>query len=305
MQSMDSGLERDQVIDIVKGFGILAVVLGHLKPPFMHYIYSFHMPLFFIVAGMTLKDGPSFVQRSFRRLMVPYFTFVFFGLIVGLCQSTIAPSESVDLMANLKGMLYTMHGMDYIIPYTRVLWFLPALFWARLLLFKFQNTHGAILIPITIALSALSTLKIPFGLSAALLALPMVAFGMKITAQEAKNKLLLILAIISYYLMVVDPPFVNMAGVMTGGVPDYFIFPPLATIAIIGIARAFEKQLQPLATVGKHSLFIFLVHPYTNAIATSLTTHWLVACIISLSLLLAIRCSLNLAQRPGLFLVKE
>ncbi|MBQ8345321.1 MAG: acyltransferase family protein, partial [Clostridia bacterium] len=44
-------------IDIAKGIAILLVLLGHtICPTWMSvYIYSFHMPLLFVLSGYTLK----------------------------------------------------------------------------------------------------------------------------------------------------------------------------------------------------------------------------------------------------------
>lgn len=41
--------------DILKGGGILLVILGHIQIPYMlkTVIYSFHMPLFFFVSGCS------------------------------------------------------------------------------------------------------------------------------------------------------------------------------------------------------------------------------------------------------------
>lgn len=47
--------QRDAVVDIAKGIGILLVVYGHLKNPFNPFIYAFHMPLFFFLSGFLLK----------------------------------------------------------------------------------------------------------------------------------------------------------------------------------------------------------------------------------------------------------
>lgn len=43
--------------DILKGVGILLVILGHIEIPYMLkiVIYSFHMPLFFFVSGCFLS----------------------------------------------------------------------------------------------------------------------------------------------------------------------------------------------------------------------------------------------------------
>ena len=44
--------ERVHWIDIAKGLGIIAVVIGHIynNQVIFKWLYSFHMPLFFFVA---------------------------------------------------------------------------------------------------------------------------------------------------------------------------------------------------------------------------------------------------------------
>ena len=63
-------------IDIAKGIGILSVVLGHSFESLTPIIYSFHMPLFLILAGYTIKpiQNNEWIQverKDFRRLIVP------------------------------------------------------------------------------------------------------------------------------------------------------------------------------------------------------------------------------------------
>ena len=56
-----TGMEKKRLeyIDIARGIGIVLVVLGHclsqLDGSLRTFIYSFHMPLFFTLAGMTHK----------------------------------------------------------------------------------------------------------------------------------------------------------------------------------------------------------------------------------------------------------
>ncbi len=49
--------KRIHWIDIARGMAMDLVVIGHLglKNQFVQWIYSFHMPLFFILSGMTMK----------------------------------------------------------------------------------------------------------------------------------------------------------------------------------------------------------------------------------------------------------
>lgn len=77
---------RNQTIDILKGIAVLAVLLGHAVQRglitgytdvlIFRIIYSFHMPLFMILSGYTLKAYNknydfNFLKKRFLRLMIP------------------------------------------------------------------------------------------------------------------------------------------------------------------------------------------------------------------------------------------
>ena len=49
--------ERVKWIDYAKAFAIFFVVIGHVDTGnyFTDWIYSFHMPLFFFLSGITIK----------------------------------------------------------------------------------------------------------------------------------------------------------------------------------------------------------------------------------------------------------
>ncbi len=83
-------LHRNHIIDRLKGLGIAMVVLGHViqmqanpsgfdQDVFFKIIYSFHMALFFVLAGMVFKLRPvkDEVILSFKRLLIPFVTFFF------------------------------------------------------------------------------------------------------------------------------------------------------------------------------------------------------------------------------------
>lgn len=83
---------RDYTWDVVRGIGILMVVLGHCAPrPLVDFVYLFHMGLFFFVSGYFLKitDTGSFlenekkyIKRKLRTLWLPFVIFTLF--ILGL-----------------------------------------------------------------------------------------------------------------------------------------------------------------------------------------------------------------------------
>ena len=57
--------ERNEIIDIMKGIGIIAVIIGHMwnvpEVPYRNFIFSFHMPLFFLIAGYFYKPNSDFL----------------------------------------------------------------------------------------------------------------------------------------------------------------------------------------------------------------------------------------------------
>ena len=137
-----SSIERKRIdyIDIAKGIGIIFVILGHSEFHHSHILrllsgiaWMFHMPLFFILSGLCFrKKGGEIIYTLFRRLAVPfYFTillFVVFYLATGHLE------ESKDW---IWGGIYGS-GVSYYTPFyikgVGALWFLLALFWAKIIL---------------------------------------------------------------------------------------------------------------------------------------------------------------------------
>lgn len=132
-------IERKRIdfIDIAKGIGIIFVILTHCK--FSHFRLlssiglTFAMPLFFILSGLCFrKKGKEISYSLFKRLVVPfYFTislFVVFYFALGYIN------ESKDW---IWGGIYGS-GLSYFTPFyikgVGVIWFLLALFGAKLIL---------------------------------------------------------------------------------------------------------------------------------------------------------------------------
>ena len=80
---------RQEWIDILKGLAILLVVVGHMPYTdgtiqIKNFIYSFHMPLFFTLAGCTAaisynktKSVGSFLKRRCISVLLPYIVWCF------------------------------------------------------------------------------------------------------------------------------------------------------------------------------------------------------------------------------------
>lgn len=69
--------KRIQWVDIAKSIGLLLMILGHgklLNLDAKQFIYSFHMPLFFILAGVFYKpiSIKETINKDFKRLLIPF-----------------------------------------------------------------------------------------------------------------------------------------------------------------------------------------------------------------------------------------
>lgn len=55
---------RNISIDIIKGIGIILMVGGHCGMPFTHFIYLFHMAIFFMASGYCFNASNSETMRK-------------------------------------------------------------------------------------------------------------------------------------------------------------------------------------------------------------------------------------------------
>ena len=109
-------------IDMLKGIGILCVVLGHSTGD--RYVYLFHMPLFYILSGYMIKQPikPSaYISKSTIRLLIPYFSFLFL----------ISLPEILHFLTNRGGnipILQKLYGGYYLQGRFAVFWFITVLY---------------------------------------------------------------------------------------------------------------------------------------------------------------------------------
>lgn len=124
-------IQRNDGLDIAKGLGIILVVLGHnwivldSMGELFRVIYSFHMPLFFVLSGVFLKESErlgDLLRSKSASLLKPYFV-VLLGL--GAARWAAAPAASpFDLSQYLLGVAWGTGSTLQWVP----LWFLPNLF---------------------------------------------------------------------------------------------------------------------------------------------------------------------------------
>lgn len=127
---------RVEWIDIAKGIGMVLVEMGHTYFPrsICLWILSFHMPLFFLLSGMTYSGDrynlKEFVLRKFKTIMIPYFIFNIVSVAISLVLSMIS-LETIDGFGTIKSILFNWGD--------RPVWFLMCLFLTECLYFVIDN----------------------------------------------------------------------------------------------------------------------------------------------------------------------
>jgi len=117
-------------VDAAKGIGILLVVLGHNQinsflPVFQQFIFSFHMPLFFLLSGMFFKPQTEFfsmAKRRFQSILLPYLMVLVLIYATYLFFSTMPATQVLRRLA--KSLIFSLPQYLEWLP----LWFLPHLF---------------------------------------------------------------------------------------------------------------------------------------------------------------------------------
>lgn len=128
---------RDPYWDVIKGLGIIAVVLGHagIKG---YFVSLYHLQLFFFVAGYFFNDQYTkdlfvFYGRKLRSLWWPTFQYTTFFVLFhnifiqmhfmeGVAHGNYLPGESIDKYEILRKIILSFWG-QHIEPIGGALWF--------------------------------------------------------------------------------------------------------------------------------------------------------------------------------------
>lgn len=103
---------RDTSIDIIKGICIILMVWGHASGPFKHWIYLFHMAVFFIASGILWDDMRvtdlhkcrTFILKKMRSLWLPFVLCnAFFNLLHNVFLETGIYSDNPGFIKMVTG----------------------------------------------------------------------------------------------------------------------------------------------------------------------------------------------------------
>jgi fucose 4-O-acetylase-like acetyltransferase len=280
--------ERVHWIDITRGIGIIFIIYAHMlgSHDFRYLFYAFHIPLFFFLSGLVYdhrKYGNffSFLKKSAKRLLIPYFIFAFISFALWLIGLKTLNLFSLTIIKQFLSIFYG-NSNNGLMVFNDVLWFLPTLFVTRIMfaLIAQFSTKARTLIPTLLCFSifgyllsiAFSTLKLPFGAETAISAVVFYGAGFLWNNSEKtkawlfryKYFLFVFLLLVGAFISTVD---FNIYGqqidMRLNHLNNYFSF-YIAAFSGIFAWISFSvilKQNWLLEKIGKNSLILFAWHP--------------------------------------------
>jgi fucose 4-O-acetylase-like acetyltransferase len=285
--------ERVAWIDIARGWAMILVVLAHTHIPakLSSYIYSFHVPLFFILSGFLLHDRldkpwPEFIKSKFTSLVIPYFFFSFiaygYWLFIrntGLDSSALAINASVPL----NGTFLAIRGGDFM-THNAALWFICSLFLSEIAFYAiYRLVKGdRTLLGIALLISGILGMlyntfiqtALPWSIDTVPIVVVFIGFGFFLkhysylwinTRRTKRNSILLLLCILAvsfaaWQLNNTPVGSVDMFYSIYGNFALYFTAALAGSLAVILLFQNFITRSKPLLYIGQNSLIIYALH---------------------------------------------
>lgn len=274
--------ERIRWIDMAKGIGILLVMIGHLHLPYVTaWIYTFHIPLFFILSGCVFRsfeiNFKSFLIKKIKSIVVPYFCLGIFLPIFFSIQSYFIDKER-DVS------VYIGYFVDFVLQkrwYT--IWFIACLFIVELLFFfivKICNNNMLPIVIVSCVLGAVSMVyfkfdgpALPWNIDIAFSALPFFAGGYVFFncqkfylffLEKKPHKLFLFLILVilnvgcAYGTLRISNELLDMSSGLWGFPPLTYIAAFAGSLCVIMFSNLIV--IKPIEYIGKNSLVYYVWH---------------------------------------------
>lgn len=265
---------------------MILIVLGHVLRygAIRNIVYSFHVPYFFFLSGITEKDDLSLKRLSLevQRLLIPYYSFglvsiAIYGVLGSVAGSNLDVAVSESFWRNVAILLY---GSSWL-PFNAPLWFLPCLFATKLwyqLLFKYLNENIVLLIPVVafgviaafiytdlglpdLPFSFILMLKLfPFFFLGRLIAKWLTAYG----DVEKQSIIVLVAGLILLTLTAVLGTIAPPVNYTSHSFPNPFVFYSVALIGVGGmyLVSIILHNIRWLAYLGRKTMMVLTMHKF-------------------------------------------
>lgn len=297
---MGKAKTRIEWLDVAKGFGIAFMIIAHTFPldyPLRHAVFSFHMPLFFILAGYTFRVKPTkeVLSSSFKRLLVPYCLVFVARTIIGWVK---ADSVSASMVKDAVLSFVFASGTDvelWSIPAAGMIWFLAALFCARVMMnagTAWLNRKGASLriqfvfwlaiaffgiclgeptktLPFIGSITEVSHIKLPLSFDIAMVACLFMFVGYLFKAKGFEwlfGKWWSFFAVFIIWLVCVKTSYLELATRSYAFWPCGLLGAFAGTYLVCQVSYCIENHAKvlckPLAWIGVNSLLLLCIHAF-------------------------------------------
>lgn len=274
---------RIEALDIAKGLCMILVIAGHaFSMRFIYPVYAFHLPCFFFISGILLKesrliDTANFVKYETRTILKSFAVL----LLISVAICVLIPEWRG--MITPKGFFRDIYFANPNFAQNSSLWYLVS-FWIALiyfsLLYRYFQSRRIICALMIFVIAALSILlpdamrvlhlpggRLPLRADTAVVALVFIAMGflckdVVVRYLECLSRWLCVLALLVVALAgsILNGQS-NMASIVFGQQPlMYFPIAFAGIAALLSLSRTIEALpflRDFLAWYGKHSLVIF------------------------------------------------
>lgn len=298
-------------INVLKGIGILSVVVGHIVPGILSVmIYMFHMPLFFLISGYLFKSGKDqrvyFVEKI-QHLIIPYFSFLLLVYIAPKIYQIVSAGEGWGAWLTLAENV-VMGGRD-LTGTAGVFWFVTCLFLTQqvfsYLMLHLSQKMMLVVVSVAYVLSLVNSyfnqFWLPLNANVILAALPFFYVGFVAKGFDLGRLVIpaVILAIAAVGLL--GAGFDNKYHMKMAhyGLPIVtFVSSISVVVVLVALSKLIEKHVSSvkmgLVELGNASMIIMYLHlPVAMLMQHFLSVHYgivvLIATIIPLGLFYVIK----------------
>lgn len=266
-------------VDIAKAIAIILMIVGHeIKNVWIStFIFSFHMPLFFILSGYTSSEinNSKKLKRNVKKLLKNSWLLAALMILLLTVQQWILYKDVNIWQDSLKGIFWgsNFYGKDGVqVSNVGVMWFMFAFFWAKIIYDSLQvllhsNKYNGFILGILAYVSIIFSKYywLPQALDVAVVAAFFMWCGWYIKKFDDKNKfnIPLSLSITFFWIMcVLAKIHIELA---TRSYPLQFVSVIEAiagSIVIIYLSKKCENLnlLSKLSILGPHTLAILCIH---------------------------------------------
>lgn len=267
---------RDNKYDNLKGLGILLIVIGHclyglpgIAATVRQGIYIIHLPIFFFVAGYFSRIRPDIIEKSTKRLLIPYIVLTIISSIFCIPAYTTG-----TLFFNPYGGLWfllSLFAMKLLLPLLDKLKYPVIYTFIFALIVGFLNINGEVLFTTrTFAFLPIFMLGFRYNRYKEKFNEIMTTKGDKINNLINNTLFLIVILLILYVLSMITGNYITQSSVEMAHAYDgtdlVFSFSTRFIIIVIGILstlilnKIMTSKESLLTKFGRNSLAVYLLH---------------------------------------------